>query len=95
MSKNMDTIMVSGASGVASGSVAYVSAVKSMGFISTLLWKAGVPMVAMMSGPAIVATAAAGAMLGGSAYFIGKAFVSRTAKLENIAHKYDFEDGPQ
>jgi len=95
MSKNIDTIAVSSASGIAAGSFAYASAVKSMGIMATCLWKLGVPMVALMSGPAIVATAAGAAVVGGGAYFIGKAIASNKINLEDIARENNFKDGPQ
>ena len=95
MSKSIDTIAVSSASGIVGGSVAYVSAVKGMGIVATLLWKAGLPMVVLMSGPAIVATAASAAVVGGGAYFVGKTIASHKSKLEDIAHENGFKDGPQ
>lgn len=95
MSKNMDTAIVSAASGVTGGAVAYASAVNSMGIFSFCLWKLGIPMVALMSGPVIVATAVGAAVVGGGAYCVGKAIVSHKANLEDVAHKNDFKDGPQ
>jgi hypothetical protein len=95
MIKNIDTIAVSGASGILGGSVAYISAVKGMGIVTTLLWQAGLPVVILMSGPIIVATAVGAAVVGGGAYCVGKAIVFHKAKLEDIAHKNDFKDGPQ
>ncbi|MDD4358106.1 MAG: hypothetical protein PHN98_12755, partial [Smithellaceae bacterium] len=65
MKNKMDTVAVTGASGVAGGALAYGAAVKGLGFVSFGLWKLGVPMVAIFSGPAIIGVAAATAVVGG------------------------------
>jgi len=95
MSKNIDTIAVASASGIIGGSVAYVSAVEGMGIVATFLWQAGLPVVALMSGPVIVAAAVGTAVVGGGAYCVGKAIVSHKNKLADIAHENGFKDGPQ
>jgi len=97
MKSKLDTVVVTMASGAVGGAAAYSSAVSSMGFLSFCLWKVGVPMVAIFSGPAIAATAtaAAAAVAGGGAYCVVKGIASRREKLERVASEYDFRDGIQ
>ncbi|MEI6313321.1 MAG: hypothetical protein WCO89_00515 [Syntrophus sp. (in: bacteria)] len=95
MKSKLDTVVVTMASGAVGGAAAYSSAVSSMGFISFCLWKVGIPMVAILSGPAIAATATAAAVVGGGAYCVVKGIASRREKLERVASEYDFRDGIQ
>jgi len=78
MSKNGDTMVVACLSGVAMASVSYVVAVKSMGFKAFCMWKLGAPvaLVVPLTGTAIVVTAAAGMVVGGSVYYVAKAIGS-------------------
>ncbi|HOQ42870.1 MAG TPA: hypothetical protein PK178_11990 [Smithellaceae bacterium] len=84
MKSKLDTLAVTTASGVAGGAVAYGAAVKSLGFLSFGLWKLGVPMIAIFSGPVIIGAAAATAVVGGGVYCIAKGIVSQRAKQEQV-----------
>jgi hypothetical protein len=95
MKSKLDTVAVTGASGAVGGAVAYGAAVKGMGLLSFGLWKLGVPMVAILSGPAIIATAAVTAAVGGGAYGAVKAIKSRREKLEQVAKDNNLQDGSQ
>jgi hypothetical protein len=95
MKKNLDTIVVSAASAAMGGTAAYSSAVGSMGIIHFLLWKIGLPVVALSSGPVIMASAVTGAVVGGGAYGVWKGISNRKEKLKKIAKKNDFQDGSQ
>jgi hypothetical protein len=95
MKRNMDTLAVTTASGAAGGAVAYAVAVKSLGLVSLCLWKLGLPMVSLISGPAIIGVAAASAVVGGGVYSITRGIASRCEKLERIADENNFQDGSQ